>query len=70
MFALHFLETDGIVGSESCEQVGYSILFTDLATIVLRRLHFVICDFRPPSVTESGEAVARQSCHWSLFVDF
>ena len=37
--ALNFLETGGVVGIESRDQVGYSILFTDLASPVLRRLH-------------------------------
>ena len=50
------------------------MLSTDLASSALRRLHSVISDFRPPGVTESGEAVlrktARESDHWRLFVDF
>ena len=32
---------------------------TDLASPALRRLHFVISDFRLPNVTESGEAALR-----------
>ena len=51
-----FLETDG-VGVESCEKVVYSMMSTDLVSLARRRLLSVISDFRPPSVTESGEAV-------------
>ena len=36
------------------------MLSTDLASPALRRLHFVISDFGPPSVTESGEAALRR----------
>ena len=60
VFAPHFLETGGVVGSESCEKVECSILSTDLASPALRRLHIVISDFRPPSVFESGEAALRR----------
>ena len=59
VFALNFLETGVTVGSESCEQVEHSILSTDLASPALCRLHFVISDLRPPSVTESGSALRR-----------
>ena len=60
VFALDLLETGSIVGSVSCEKVVFSILFTDLASPALRRLHFVISDFGPPRVTESGEAALRR----------
>ena len=60
VFALKLLETGGIGLSESRERVGYSILSTDLPSPAIRRLHFVIPDFRPPSVTESGEAAPRK----------
>ena len=60
VFALNLLKTGGIGLSESCEQVEYSILSTDLASPALRRLHFVISDFRPPSVAESGEVALRR----------
>ena len=74
IFALSFLETGGIGRSESCEKVGYSILSRGLASPALHRLHLVIFDFRPPGVTESGEAAPRdtapESCHRRLFVDF
>ena len=52
-FELTFLETVGIGLSESGDKVGYSTLSTDLASPALLRLHFVISDFRPPSVSES-----------------
>ena len=61
----HLLETGGFVGSESRERVGYSILSTDVASLALRRLHFVVSDFRRLSVTEP-----REPCHWRLFCDF
>ena len=73
VFALNFMETGGVGRSESCEKVEYSILSTDLASPALHRLHFVISDFRPPSVAESGEAALRRllaSRAWRLFVDF
>ena len=54
------METGGISLSESCEKVVYSVLCTDLASPALHRLHSVISDFRPPSVTESGEAALRR----------
>ena len=38
----------------------FSILSTDLASPALHRLHHVISDFRPPSVSESGEAALRR----------
>ena len=61
VFSLNFLETGCTLDSESCaKKVGYSILSTDLASPALRRLHFEISDFRPTSVTESGEAVLRR----------
>ena len=60
VFALDFLETGGVGLSESCEKVGYSTLSTDLASPALHRLHSVITDFLPPSVTESGEAALRR----------
>ena len=41
IFAVNFLEKGRIVGSESREKVGYSILSTDLAPPALRRLHSV-----------------------------
>ena len=59
-FALNFLETGGIGLSESCEKVACSILSTDLASPALPRLHSVISDFRPPSITESGGAALRR----------
>ena len=40
--------------------MGCSISSTDLALPALRRLHSVISDFRPPSVTEWGEAALRR----------
>ena len=40
--------------------MGYSTLSADLAPPALCRLHSVIFDFRPPSVTESGEAALRR----------
>ena len=55
-----FMETGGTGLSESCEKMGYSILTTEIASPALHRLHFVICDFRPPSVAESGEAALRR----------
>ena len=60
VFALNVLETGSTVGSESCEKWEYCILSTDLAPPTLRRLHSVISDLRPPSVTESGEAALRR----------
>ena len=42
VFALNFLESGGIGRSESCEQGGYSMLFTDLASPALDRLHSVM----------------------------
>ena len=57
---MNFLETWGIGPSESREKVGYSRLSIDLASPALYRLHSVISDFRPPSVTESGEAALRR----------
>ena len=56
-FALNFLETGDIVCSESCKQVGYSY-----CPQTWHHLHFVsvISDFRPPSVTETGEAALRR----------
>ena len=56
VFAQNFLETGGTVGPESFVKVDYSILFTKMASPALHRLHSVICDFRPPSATGSGEA--------------
>ena len=41
---LLLLSTSGrraVVGSESCERAGYSVLSADLASPVLRRLHSV-----------------------------
>ena len=74
VLAVTFLETGGIGRSESCEEVEYSMLSTDLASPALRRLQSVISDFRPPGVTESGggssEETARESRHRRLFVDF
>ena len=61
--AQNFLETGGTVDSKSRERIGYCILSAR------RRLHFVISDFGPPSVTESSEE-ALEPCHWKLFVDF
>ena len=58
--ALNFFETGGTVDSEPREKVGYSMWSTDLASLALRRLHFVISDFRPASFTESGEAALRR----------
>ena len=60
VFALNFLEMGGIVGSESCKKVRYSILSTGQRPPALRHLHLVISDFRPPCVTESGEAAPRR----------
>ena len=60
VFALSLLETGGMVGSESRERVIYSILSAHLAPPTLRRLHLVISDCRPPSVSESGEAALRR----------
>ena len=60
VFALNFFETGGIVGSESREKVGYSTLSIHLASLALHRLHSVISDFRPSSVTESVEAALRR----------
>ena len=57
VFVVFFFHTGGIVGSESCNKAGYSILFTDLAPLALRRLHFVSSDFRPPSVTASCSTI-------------
>ena len=65
VFALDFLETGGVASSKSCKKVGYSILFTDLAQLALRRLHFVIPDFRRPSGAETSEAALR-----TLFATF
>ena len=56
VFALNMLETGCIGLSESCEEVEYSMFSTDLASLAFHRLHSVISDFRPPRVTESGEA--------------
>ena len=60
VFAVNFLETGNTVDSESCEKVGYSMLFNDRTSPSLHRLHSVISDFRPPSGTESGEASLRR----------
>ena len=60
VFDLNLVWTGGIGLSESCEKVVYSILSTDLASPALRRLHFIFSDFRPPSVTESGEVALRR----------
>ena len=60
VFALNFLETGGVGLSESCEKVEYSMLSIDLASPVRHRLHPVIFDFRPPSVSESGEEALRR----------
>ena len=38
VFALSFLETDGIVGIWSWVRVGYSIFFTELVSLAMRRL--------------------------------
>ena len=38
----------------------YHILSTGLASLALRRLPFVISDFRPPSVTESNKPLFRK----------
>ena len=54
------MQTGGIVSSESFNKVGYSILCTKLVSPALRHLHSVIPDFRPLSVTESGEAALRR----------
>ena len=63
VFAVNFLETGDIVG----EKWEYSmILSTDLASLALRRLPFVFSDFRPPSVTEPGEAALRRRGDHSL----
>ena len=59
VLVLNFLETVGIVGSESCGRVGYSILSTDLASPALGRLYTVISGFRPPRSTESGAEALR-----------
>ena len=53
-------ETGGTVGSEFHERVDYSIFSVDLAPRALRRLHFVISDFRPPSVSQSSEAALQR----------
>ena len=58
--AVNFLETGGVGFSAPCEKVGYSTLSNDLASPAFHRLHSAISDFRPPSVTESGEAVHRR----------
>ena len=58
VFALNFFETGGIGVSELCEKLVYSIL----PTPALHRLHSVIFDFRPPSVTESDEALTLYHC--------
>ena len=50
----------GIGHSESSGNMWYSMLSTDLAPPALSRLHFVISDFRPLSVCESGEAALRR----------
>ena len=60
VFALNFLETGSIGLSESREKVRYSILSTDLASSSALRLHSVISDFRPSSVTESDERALRR----------
>ena len=39
---------------------GVLHIVTDLAPPALHRFHSVISDFRPPSVTESGEAALRR----------
>ena len=62
VFALNFLETGGLGLSEPCEKVEYSTLSTDLASPALHRLHSVISDFRPLSVTESGERQLFGDC--------
>ena len=58
--AEHFLETGGTGYSESRGKVAHATMSTDLPSPALRRLHSVISDFRPPSVTESGEAALRR----------
>ena len=60
VFALSFVETGGIGRSESCEKVRYLILSNDLTSPALHRLHSVIFEFRPPSVTESSEGALRR----------
>ena len=40
--------------------MDYSLFSVDLAPPALRRLHFVISDFRPPSVSQSGEAALQR----------
>ena len=58
--ATHVLEPGGTGCSESFEKLKYSILSTGVASPALHRLHNVKADFRPPSVTESGEAAFRR----------
>ena len=62
-FAFDFLETGGIGHPGSCDKVVNS---TDLASPGLHRAHSVIFDFRPPSVTESGEGALRETARESV----
>ena len=50
----------GAVDCELCEKYGTPHLSADLASPALYCLHSVISDFRPPSVTESGQDALRR----------
>ena len=49
-----------LVGLSHVKKVDYSILCTNPVSPAFHRLRSLICDFRPPSVTESGEAALRR----------
>ena len=59
-FALNFLETGGLGRSESCEKWCAPSCPQDWHHLYFTVPHSVISDFRPASVTESGEAALRR----------